>query len=144
MIQPGTYRWFVKVAALLLLIGVSLPTGLCAKQLMEFCHTDVSAEHAPDMHSNESHCPMKTEAGDTHDDQASHDCEDDETCDCHIEQAKTQDPNWISPKNFTPAALAGKPEFHPVNNPDFYRYPYLSDGTYSTPPLFLLNSTFLN
>lgn len=144
MIPPGTYRWFVKVTALLLLISVSLPTGLCAKQLMEFCHTDVAAEHTPDRHSDESHCPMETEASDSHDDRASHDCEDDDTCNCHIEQAKTQDPNWIPPKSFAPATFARITKIHPINNPDFYQYPSLSNNTYLTPPLFLLNSTFLN
>lgn len=143
MIQPGTYRWFVKVTALLLLISVSLPTGLCAKQLMEFCHTDVATEHAPDRHSDESHCPMESEDSDSHDHQATHDCEDDR-CDCHIETAKTQDPTWVPPKSFAPATLARITEIHPVKSPDFYPYPSLSDDTYSTPPLFLLNSTFLN
>lgn len=143
MIHSATYRLFVKGTALLLLIGMTLPAGLCAKQLMDFCHTEVT-EHSANMQAGHDDCPTNTQSTDTHE-KESHDCEDEDNCVCHINLTQNRDQNWITPNNLIiNGAFTDLTSISTVSYSNSYRYPYNPPDPYSTPPFFLLNSTFLN
>jgi len=118
-------------------MGVSLPAGLHAKALVDYCLTS-SMEQGSDMLPDHSCCLSEDE------DAAHQDCESIFLCTCHIDQAPLSDQNWtITNKVFT-GMLAVITSVSPASHTADSAKPASSTETYSTPPIFLLNSTFLN
>jgi hypothetical protein len=143
--KSNTYRLLVRITAFLLLIGVTLPAGLHAKALVDFCLTP--AEQECKMLPDHSCCPSETEVPEpiSKSGHATHaDCESIFLCTCHIDRAPLSDQNWtVKNKLFTgtfTVQVSIGPEFHD----DQSHQAGLITDTYSTPPIFLLNSSFLN
>lgn len=143
MQKSNTYRLLVRITAFVLLMGVTLPAGLHAKALVDFCLAP--SEQESNMLPDHSCCPSETEEPDAQSNHAAHqDCESVFLCTCHIDRAPLSDQNWtINNKLFT-GTIAALVSIGPEIHDDHFRQPDVITGTYSTPPIFLLNSTFLN
>ena len=156
MRTPIIYSLMVRAVTLLVLIGMILPTGLHAKQLVDYCfdrdgyatHTHASVEHHTPDEAREADdhncCPVEnwqTEsmAGISHED-----CGWGFICTCHIDLASLSDQNWTVPAKVFVGELDPVELLDPNSGSEAVTEPARIAYTYSTPPIFLLNSTFLN
>jgi hypothetical protein len=147
MSNSDAYQYFVRFTALMLVIGVALPTGLQAKELVDYCLDQL--EQSSDMKHDHSCCP--SESGEAEppdqtesDDATQHNCDWQLICACHIDRAPLSDQNWTTPNTLYSGSLAEVATLNPENHTDSFQFPNTQADTYSTTPLFLLNSTFLN
>jgi len=141
MYRFAAYQVLVRFTALMLVIGVAIPTGLQAKELIDYCLDPV--EQSSDMKHDHSCCPSDSdepEPGDA----TQHDCNWSLICACHIDRAPLSDQNWTTPNTLFPGSLVTVATLNPEDHTDSFQFPNTQADTYSTPPLFLLNSTFLN
>lgn len=127
---------------MLLLIALLVPSGLHAKQLVDFCmtkttHSAMAADHSccettaePDHHQNE--------------DASHHDCDWGFICACNIGENLLSDNDWITSNNDVTVTLAETENLttfitsaEPIHREQQHRI-----GQYN-PPLWLLYDTFL-
>lgn len=155
MARSATYRMFVQATALLLLIGVALPTGLHAKALVDFCMEPVQVETGmlPDHsccpsdseHEANSDAPEAMDHPESHEKPATHNgCEAAVICACHIDRAPLNDQNWTAQNHPFAGIIADIATVIPETHTDRHAVPAPVTDIYSSPPIFLLNSTFLN
>ncbi|MEX2602427.1 MAG: hypothetical protein WD355_12300 [Balneolaceae bacterium] len=155
MVRSVTYRMFVQATALLLLIGVALPTGLHAKALVDFCMAPVA--ESTGMLPGHSCCPSDSEDASNHDlpetmhhpesqeSPASHNhCESAVICTCHFGQSLLKNQNWTTQQQQLDGLLAEITTITPELHADRHAVSVAIPDLYSTPPIFLLNSAFLN
>lgn len=138
-----TYRLLAKLTAFLLLMGVALPTGLHAKALVDFCLAPV--EESSHMLPDHSCCPSETEGEHPESYDSTHNqCDSDLKCTCHIDEIPLNNQNWVtSNANYT-GILTAFTTISSEDHTDNFHYPDFFSDTFSTPPIYLMNSTFLN
>ncbi len=143
MFKSFKYRLFVQATTAILLIGVALPTGLCAKQLMDYCITGQDEyQFEAAMEHDDCHPPENEKA--EQNERTQHICEGELICICNIELAPLSEQFWTMQKTVVSGALAVVTTVESETPRDIFHSTTTSEGTYSTPPIFLLNSTFLN
>ena len=94
-ITQSTYQQLVKATAALLLVALFVPTGLHAKQLVDFCKP--SPVEQP-MTADHSCCdePIENEKSDAH---QNHHCDWGFICACNISQSELNDTEWVISNN---------------------------------------------
>ena len=151
MQRLSSYRTVTNLSAFLLIIGVSFPTSLCAGQLIDFSsHT--SATESTDMPGmDESHdmqsetdCHSSVPTATPSDHLAHHDCEGDADCTCHFDQVPLKDQKWVVTPGIPVTDLAAATAVVREDHADYSRYYFAHPEHYTPPPIFILNSTFLN
>jgi len=147
-----TYQSITKATAFLLLMAFLIPSGLQAKQLVDFCKmefdTSVAATSAAipfdEMEPDHSCCEGKNNDEPASDAHPHSDCDWGFICACSIGQSQLSDKEWIpSQKNFE-VTLSQQGTLAPFFTSATY---ILADqqiriGEHS-PPLWLLYDTFL-
>lgn len=162
MPKTVTYTLLVRLTALMLLAGVVMPTGLHAKQLIDFClsgqnehpmsrsadtrssgHDCPNAESEPASHQHAASHDTGLHDSDTHRGDSDHqDCEGDLICACNIDHAPLSDQSWLQSSHSNLSGLMTVSMISPDRQSRLLSS--TTTITYTTPPLFLLNSTFLN
>lgn len=143
MKKTYSYQILIRCTAFLLLIGVALPTGLHAKALVDFCLTPV--EEHNNMLPDHSCCPSEAESEhrDLHD--STHNkCDSNLICTCHIDEIPLNNQDWVTSNSSYTGILTACTSISKEDHTDNFQYHGVLSDSYSTPPIFLLNSTFLN
>lgn len=139
-ISERTYQRLVKTIAALLLVALFVPSGLHAKQLVDFCKP---APIEQSMAANHSCCdePADNESSDAH---QNHHCEWGFICACNISQSELIDTEWvISNNDFTVTLTESEtltlhiPSTIPIRFEQQFRIGH------HQPPLWLLYDTYL-
>jgi hypothetical protein len=137
-----SYKIFTKSVAVLLILGLLLPSALQAKQLVDFCMMEMNHhEMMDDSHDCCISDHTKQEA--TH--KAHQNCEGAQICACTVDitLAKNQ---FRVPTAKSSAAILSQTGFNfMVTSPDEFIYEdYFADALEHSPPLYLQYDTFLN
>ncbi|MEX2573347.1 MAG: hypothetical protein WD317_03580 [Balneolaceae bacterium] len=155
MYKSTAYRSVVRITALMLLTGFLLPAGLYAGKLAGHClsaETDgnssvpVNSMPAHAMSSDHSCCPDDEPDADNTDKFAHHNCGSGMVCACHLSQAPQGNQSGLVPDKIL-SGLSGIPVSTVIRGPEiragsFTKSPVPPDWQH--PPIYLLNSTFLN
>lgn len=124
-------------------MALLIPSGLHAKQLVDYCITNstqsaMTADHSccestaePDKHQNE--------------DASHHDCDWGFICACNISESLLSDQDWITSTNDVTVTLTESENLttHITSADPIHSDQQLRIGQYN-PPLWLLYDTFLN
>lgn len=146
----ATRQLLLRVTTVLLLFGVGLPSGVQAGMLMEYCFSASGLEYTTmqDNHSlqqvhksnGEHSCCPESEPEQS----PAHNCDDEDFCTCHFESEPVTDDQRIA---FKTDLAHGKKTSQPVslrslnsNRPVSVQSAPAGSG----PPIWLMNSTFLN
>ncbi|WP_147303481.1 hypothetical protein [Rhodohalobacter sp. SW132] len=148
----STYRILTKSTAILLLMAFLIPGGLHAKQLVDFCKTELGSHNATEMphHSDEmaadhSCCESETEEKEKQtDSHTHHDCDWGFICACSIGQSQLGDEEWIPTTKNLEIALTQQGDVPPffTSGDHILADQQIRIGQYD-PPLWLLYDTFL-
>lgn len=139
-INQRTYQQFVKAVAVLLLAALFMPTGLHAKQLVDFCKP--SPIEQP-MAADHSCCdqPDKNETSNTH---QNHTCDWGIICACDVSLSDLNNTEWIVSNNNFAVILTETetisqlvPSIEPIHSDQQLRIDHYK------PPLWLLYDTYL-
>lgn len=136
-----TYRLFVILTTILLVISVTLPSVLMAT------HCDMNMSDSPKNGIAGEHCPLM-EIESTHDehDNKTSNVDSSFSCDCDMDQLQTQTEAIPSINKAAKDFVVSVTQFidiEPTTTPTFFTDAVLDQHT-ETPPIFLLNSVFLN
>jgi len=139
----ATYQSITKATAFLLLMAFLIPTGLHAKQLMDFCMMEMGTHQMAT--SSSSHDCCDSEPADEKDDKHQHhDCDWGFICACSIGQSQLADEDWIPTTKNLEFTLSQQGDLAP-----FFTFgehiqadQQIRIGEYD-PPLWLLYDTFL-
>lgn len=126
-----TYRTFAILTTILLVISITLPSVLMA------AHCDMNIPNSSKNEVAGEHCPLM-EVDSTHDKTFS--------CECDMDQLQTQTEAVPSITKTTKAFVVSVTQYIDIETtktPTFFTDAALDRHT-ETPPLFLLNSVFLN
>lgn len=141
-VDSSTYRLFPKAITVFLLVGLLLPSVLQAKQLVDFCMTEMS--HHETMNDSHDCC-----ISDFSNHDASHkgyqDCEMATICACTVDVDLAEN-QFRVPTAKSSAVILSQTGFNfMVISPDEFIYKeYLAATGESFPPLYLQYDTFLN
>lgn len=136
------YRFIASLLSLSIFIGVTVPTGLHAMS-EELCE-QMKEMHHPTEHG--IHCPMDGDLNAEIPNTKLHNSLDDLglACACSIEEAplKTETPVVQKVKTQVLAVVQILTENHTPNH-EFDNHSYLISDSYSFPPIYIANETFL-
>lgn len=139
-ITHHTYQQFVKATVALLLLALFVPTGLHAKQLVDFCKP---APIEQPMAADHSCCdePDETEKSDAHQD---HNCDWGFICACNISLSDLNDTEWVVANNNIALTLTESAtlSFHILSSEPIHSDQKFRIGHFK-PPLWLLYDTYL-
>lgn len=139
-ITHRTYQRLVKTIAVLLLAALFVPTGLHAKQLVDFCKP--SPVEQP-MAADHSCCdePNENENSDAHQD---HNCDWAFICACNVSESELNDTEWIVTNNDFAVKLSESEtlSLHIPSSEPIHFDQKLRIGQHK-PPLWLLYDTYL-
>ena len=142
-ISSGTYRLITKTTAILLFMAFLLPTGLHAKQLIEFCKMELAGSVPIEMAADHSCCESEAEEKETESHQH-HDCDWGFICACSIGQSQLGDEDWVPTHKDAVVVLSESemltPDFTTTQEIPADRQPRIGEHS---PPLWLLYDTFL-
>jgi hypothetical protein len=141
--SPATYHRFTKATALLLLMAFLIPSGLHAKQLVEFCL--INSQEATEMAADHSCCESEQGDTDNEPDKSHHDdCGWSFICACHIGESALSDSNWILSTTDAEIRLTEKENLTPFIT-SAERVPATQNKQLAQhdPPLWLVYDTFL-
>lgn len=119
-----------------------LPTGLQAKQLMDFCMMEMS-HHA--MNMNDSHdCCLPMENHQSGQQKNNQDCDTGQICACSLDEAPVKNESVV-PVNFAGAVILAENGFKfTLTSPDEIIHKDLTPDSHQySPPLYLQYDTFL-
>jgi len=138
-----TYRLITKATATLLFMAFLLPSGLHAKQLVDFCKMELAGSVTIEMTEDHSCCESEAEEEKTESHQH-HDCDWGFICACSIGQSQLGDEDWVPTHKDTEVVLTETGSITPfyTNTEEFPAYNQPRIGEYN-PPLWLLYDTFL-
>jgi hypothetical protein len=139
-----TYQRITKVTAFLLLMAFLIPSGLHAKQLVDFCMIDMKGaamEMAADHNCCESEAEEQQKQSDAH---QHHDCDWGFICACSIGESALSDADWIVSSTDAPIQLAEKENLTPfINTTERISTSQNKQLAQHDPPLWLVYDTFL-
>lgn len=139
-ITQRTYHRLVKTIAALLLVALFVPSGLHAKQLVDFCKT-VPAEQP--MAADHSCCddPVEKENNDAHQNDV---CDWGIICACNVSLSDLTDTEWVvSNNNFAVTLTVTEDSTLLTPSIDPIHYDQQSRIGFYKPPLWLLYDTYL-
>ncbi|MEX0639216.1 MAG: hypothetical protein WD094_02055 [Balneolaceae bacterium] len=94
-ITSATYRSIRKLTAVLLLLAFLIPTGLQAKNLVEYCMMEMSSHHSAQTTSDSDH-NCESEPADKQDNHHEHqNCDWGSVCACNVFQSLPLDKDWV-------------------------------------------------
>lgn len=141
--SSATYQRLTKATALLLLMAFLVPSGLHAKQLVDFCMTDVKGA-ATEMAANHSCCDSEAEEKQTESHQH-HDCDWGFICACAIGESALSDADWIVSSTDAAVELTKKENLTPfITSSERISTSQNKQLAQHDPPLWLVYDTFLN
>jgi len=139
----ATYQSFTKAAAILLLMAFLIPTGLHAKQLVDFCMMEMGSHAMTSSSSSHDHCETESDEEEKETSEHQH-CDWGFICACKIGESQLSDEEWIpTSKNIdiTLIQLGDLPPFF-ASAEHIQAEQQIRIGEYD-PPLWLLYDTFL-
>lgn len=139
-----TYRNLIKAVALVLITGLLLPSASQAKHLFDFCMKDMTSHHQM-MHDSHG-CCFTNEASHHSDATAkNHDCDDAKICECPLDETSGKREATV-PSTASSAIILSQTGYNfMVTSPDEIIYEdFYALARQDSPPLYLLNDTFLN
>ncbi|MGM0460063.1 MAG: hypothetical protein ACQERO_12025 [Bacteroidota bacterium] len=148
--SSATYRFITKVTAAVLLMAFLIPTGMQAKQLVDFCmmdmnhHAATSGEghsgHLSSTPSPGTHCESHSES----ETKSNHHCEFELICACDIGKSQLSDQKWIPSTKKFDVRLTPQNDLAPfyATGIEPVADQQIRIGEYD-PPLWLLYDTFL-
>ena len=145
-ISTTTYQRFTNATALLLLIAFLIPSGLQAKQLVDFCMMEMHHHDGMEMTDDHSCC---TEEAPTHHDnhkKSRHDCESDEAqiCACELDLSYFKVTEWTLVTNEFTAYLPKQFDLTPFTTADESIHQNQSKHLFEhSPPIWLMYDTLL-
>lgn len=142
MQTSATYRLMIRLTALLLLMGTVLPVGVHAVQVVDYCLMSSAAESIS-MSTDCKNCLNEHEVPVADDVNSKH-CEWEIKCSCHIDQAPLNEQKSTIPISTSIGTLSFPINFIPESHGENFHRALTHSEFYSTPPIFLLNSVFLN
>lgn len=134
------YHRLVKTTAAMLLAALFLPTGLHAKQLVDFCKP---APIEQTMATDHSCCdePADNESRDAH---QNHHCDWGFICACNISQSDLIDAEWvISNNDFTVTLTESETLSLHISTSELIQFDQQYRIGHHQPPLWLLYDTYL-
>ncbi|MEX2584968.1 MAG: hypothetical protein WD315_01160 [Balneolaceae bacterium] len=146
----ATRQLLLRITTVLLLFGTGLPSGVQAGMLIEYCfsasgleHTSMQENHSlQQVHESdgEHSCCPESEP----EQNPARNCVDEDFCTCHFESEPVTDDHRTAFKtDLTPVAKAIQPvSLQSLNNNRPVSVQSAPAG--SGPPIWLMNSTFLN
>jgi hypothetical protein len=139
-----TYQRITKTTAVLLLMAFLIPSGLHAKQLVDFCMMEMNSHLMADTPSSHECCDSEP-AEENENKHEHHDCEWGYICACDIGKSALGDEEWIPVSQKFDAQLAEKEPLAPffTLSETIPAVQQIRIGEYD-PPLWLLYDTFLN
>ncbi len=144
-ISPATYQRLTKATAILLLMAFLVPSGLHAKQLVEFCL--ITPLEAAEMAADHSCCEVEQSSSDadTENDASHHDdCGWSFICACHIGESALSDSNWILSSTDVEIQLTEKENLTPfISSAERVPATHNKQLAQHDPPLWLVYDTFL-
>lgn len=126
-----------------LIAGMLLPSALQAKQLLDFCMTEMS-HHEMMMDGSHDCClPVANHHSGTQ--EINHDCENGQICACPVGEVPAQNQSVV-PANSTSGIILSQAAFNfTLTPPDEIIHNDLTPASNQySPPLYLLYDTFLN
>jgi hypothetical protein len=141
----SSYHFFKKATALLLLMAFLIPSGLHAKQLVDFCMMDMKSDNT-EMAADHSCCESEAqEEQDKTDAHQHHDCGWSFICACHIGESALSDANWIVSSTEAAIELTEKENLTPfITSYERISVSQNKQLAQHDPPLWLVFDTFLN
>jgi len=135
----ATYQSLSKAAALLLLMAFLIPTGLHAKQLVDFCMMEMNSHEMTSAGSSHHHCD--SEPAEEESDQL---CDWGFLCACNIGESQLSDEEWIPTTKNIDITLTVLGDLAPFFTFEAHiqAEQQIRIGEYD-PPLWLLYDTFL-
>jgi len=145
-ISTTTYQRFTNATALLLLIAFLIPSGLQAKQLVDFCMMEMHNHDGMEMADDHSCCTE--EAPTQHDShkKSAHDCESDEAqiCACELDLSYFEVTDWVLVSNEFTAYLPKQIHLKPLLSSDESIHQDQSRHIHEhSPPIWLVYDTLL-
>lgn len=130
--------------ALFLIAGMLLPSTMQAKQLVDFCMMEMEMSHHEMM--DDSHdCCLADEADHDAAQKNHHDCEGTQICACIVDTTVANNQFRVPVSNSSAVILSQKGFIFTVTSPDEIIYEdYYAAAKQDSPPIYLLNDTFLN
>ncbi|MCC5941144.1 MAG: hypothetical protein JJU37_06330 [Balneolaceae bacterium] len=143
--SSATYQRLTKITAVLLLMAFLIPSGLHAKQLVDFCMMDMKAaatEMAADHSCCESEPVDKENEPENH---QHHDCGWGFICACDIGESVLSDADWILSTTDAAVELTKKENLTPlITSSERVSTSQNKQLAQHDPPLWLVYDTFLN
>ncbi|MDZ7720067.1 MAG: hypothetical protein U5K72_14730 [Balneolaceae bacterium] len=135
------YKILTKSAALLLVIGLLLPSALQAKQLVDFCMMEMNHH---EMMGDSHDCCISDRADHEATHKNHHDCEGVQICACSVDTSVTNN-QFRVPTAESSAVILSRIGFqYMVTSPDEFLYEdYFAVALEHFPPLYLQYDTFL-
>ena len=119
-----------------------IPTGLQAKDLVEFCLMEMSSQQTAQTSTSDSSHHCDTEPAEEQDEHPN--CDWGFICACNISESALSDEEWV-PKSKDVAVLLTEQENHVpfYSSDELIRFGEQEYTTYTSPPLYLLYDTLL-
>lgn len=142
--KSTTYRILTKAVAVFLLLGMLFPSAIQAKQLVDFCMMEMEMSHHEMMDGPHDCCEMSKVQHDVSQ-KNHHNCDDMQICACSVDTTLAEN-QFRVPTAKSSAVILSQSGFNfMVTSPDEFIYEdYFADARQHSPPLYLLNDTFLN
>jgi hypothetical protein len=141
-----TYQLFSKITATLLLLAFLIPSGLQAKQLVDFCMMEMGHHNTMEMTDDHSCCTEKepTHHNQNDDSTHSHECESMGICACNTDQPLFKDADWTIVTNEFSIILSKKTYLTPfITSDERISFNNAHNLSLYKPPLWLMYDTFL-
>ena len=141
--SSATYRAITKITAILLLMAFLIPTGLQAKDLVEFCMMEMSSHQTTQTTTSDLDHHCDTEPAEENESEH-HDCDWGFICACNIGQSQLSDKDWVPTHKDAEITLSESgtvvPFFATTHETPVDQQPRIGEHD---PPLWLLYDTFL-
>ncbi len=140
----ATYQRITKATAALLLMAFLIPSGLHAKQLVEFCL--INTQEATEMAADHSCCESEQADTDKETDTSHHhDCDWSFICACHIGESVLSSSDWTLSSTDAEIQLTEKENLTPfITSTERAPTSQNKQLAQHDPPLWLVYDTFLN
>lgn len=140
--SAATYHRLTKAIALLLLMAFLVPSGLHAKQLVEFCL--INSQEATEMAADHSCCESEQGDADKEPESHHHDCDWSFICACNIGESALSDSDWIVSATDFEIRLTEKENLIPfITSTERVPTSQNKQLAQHDPPLWLVYDTFL-
>ena len=139
-----TYQKFSKITATLLLLAFLIPSGLHAKQLVDFCLMEIVHHETTEMADDHSCCVADEPVHNKSDQHQQHDCGWIGICACDIGDTTLSNFQWTTVSNDFTAVFSKQFDLTPfITSDEPIDNLLLHQLRQNSPPLWLMYDTFL-